>query len=1111
MFNQETLHKEILKNPTAIQSIMLEELQNRFLGGETIVDGNNTAVFLLEMNSSLVATAGNVLHDTFSSIYPVRANTSRDLYKHMSTYDYVNMLATPSTTDMGLFLNKQYLVENALPHNDIYNKVVIPDTTIFNIDSYKFGIHYPIEIRINKTTEDILVTHIVDDVNPLYKLAQNTIPHEVRQVNGILGLFITIPVHQFVKTTYVEDINNSTGFNKSYAYNDKFYAARISKENDDKTWSFIDQTLTDEIYNAYQPTAAIQILEESRTINVRIPQVYFDRKMLGSRLRVELYTTLGELDLDISGVDPSTYGISFKRNTEDKYQKYTAVLDHIPTIYLVPKSTKLQGGGNGYDFEELRSRVINDSFYTDVLISNTGLSNYFEDMGFDVYKHRDDVTERMYYCRKILTNSAAEIIAAGDIPIFLNEEIINATQDSGEDTTIIRSVTGDAVTILPTTLFKLNNGVCIPVSFNALGVLNNLTPEDYVAHMNDVNNVYTNTPFHIRLDKSSTYPMAYSYDLMDPTINSIEFVGEDPELFTQITIGGASVVHNNNGSGGYTVELNVYPSDNLATMIDEGNIDLSDQGQFRLLIKYDLYHVYATYMGIINGNHKFTFNIDVDYKISREHTMSLMNFENNVGVVGGEIGLDPMFTVIGYVRSDLIPVGNKYLDIIGFTGLTEHSIQMNLGKIVTSIYNGVQLHYDDIQYERYAANEFLQYEADEYERDGSNNYIYTVVGGDVVFNIIHKIGDWIFDVPLDRTSTGGIIEDGAHTPSDLDVVTWSATTVYEIGQIYNDGSNYHVVTTAGTSSNTEPVWESVVGDTNVDDTVVWTVVKIGTTMELDSVAGISIDASGETKLGITGPGVATSTFITDITGTTITLSKTVIGYSVDDTSVVVGEIAINHVVGTPKLDGMGNPIPLADPSDPEVTVRNTSFRIESIQIDRMQAHVESVDVRDYMTILTDNIRSYTNSITATHASLLSNTKPYFKPTNTIGSGKFKIDSLRSFTQNLQISVSLKIMIDTYTNTSEAILERVREQALVLIDEQLSTGNVNLVNLSDELKRIMPEVIKYVDVLGIDGDITKQTLIPLDKHTIPSLRRKLVLNSVGEISTVRDLNITFITI
>jgi hypothetical protein len=159
----------------------------------------------------------------------------------------------------------------------------------------------------------------------------------------------------------------------------------------------------------------------------------------------------------------------------------------------------------------------------------------------------------------------------------------------------------------------------------------------------------------------------------------------------------------------------------------------------------------------------------------------------------------------------------------------------------------------------------------------------------------------------------------------------------------------------------------------------------------------------------------------------------------------------------------------------------------------------------------EDLRTYFGTIRASRDQLLSNTKVFFRPMRTIGSGSFKLDIDSTFTVDSQFTLNMRIFVSEYTNTSISALENIRKFILDTVDEILETGELSMTVLSDKIKERGADEIKYVDVLGINDDPGLQTLLPATVDTIPSLGRQLKIETSGTITSERAINLEFITI
>ena len=270
MINPSTL----LTNPLCIQNVMISDLQSRVTGGLVLVDANNSFAFMLETFSRIVADATNATDTKMNALYPARANTTEDLYNHLSDFDYVGFFSNPASLNMTMMFNKDYLIQNAVavPGTN-YQMVVIPGDTIFTVGRFTLGLYYPIQIIINSAVGTISAAWDATVPNPLYSLATNTIPIANNSFEGVDLIEIQFTCWQFNKTVTVESINPDIGYTKNYAYDNLFYAVRVFDTSTGKSVE-LAQTLSESVYDIAIPTVYLQVFPETNNINLSIPQIY---------------------------------------------------------------------------------------------------------------------------------------------------------------------------------------------------------------------------------------------------------------------------------------------------------------------------------------------------------------------------------------------------------------------------------------------------------------------------------------------------------------------------------------------------------------------------------------------------------------------------------------------------------------------------------------------------------------------------------------------------------------------------------------------------------------------------------------------------------------------
>ena len=119
---------------------------------------------------------------------------------------------------------------------------------------------------------------------------------------------------------------------------------------------------------------------------------------MGPKLTMEVYTSKGALDVDVSAIPAESILCNFNLNKHSS--PFSKILSMVPTILVAAANNKIVGGSDGYDFEELRRRVINNAFHTSVLVTPMDMEKYFDDAGFRIVRYMDNLTNLIYFVKK---------------------------------------------------------------------------------------------------------------------------------------------------------------------------------------------------------------------------------------------------------------------------------------------------------------------------------------------------------------------------------------------------------------------------------------------------------------------------------------------------------------------------------------------------------------------------------------------------------------------------------------------------------------------------------------------------------------------------------------
>jgi hypothetical protein len=727
------INQQILSNPLSIQQMVINDFQDRVNGTYVMADANNTFALLLEYASTLTANAVAQEEDKLSKIYPIRALSFDDIWPHMSDYDYVNFFSTPATTTVYLILSKDYLLNNAKAYNQYYKKVVIPRETIITINDIKFGLYYPIELRLNTATGKFVTLFDTSIMNPLHTLSTNTLNCVEQKFDNMNLLVIELPIYQFECTNLSGEIIPNIGFNQTYRItNGKFYAIRIFNTNKltGKTTE-LKQTLAEYIYDPFNPTAKLKINPDENTINIIIPRIYITNNQIVGSITMELYTTQGAINVDFTNIDnkliTADYQLKLKPN------EYSDILLYNPTEIIQLTEGLITGGSNGKTFEEARDLIINHASHQNVLINNIDVQTYFNNQQFRIIKYKDNITDRIYYCYKNIVDSQNSII-------HTTAANIRITNKSHLTTSTIYKQIDDTITIFPNTIYKYieEQQFCDPLTDEEINILNLKSKEELVDIYN--NNMYTRSPFHLLIIPHDKYPEAIAFNLWNPVSKSIWFTAAHNSLASQMIIKAARLFHLNNGTGGYEIQLAITKLGDIIDLPEEdvkvlATVVTKDGATIILPFEYYTKN---------NNDTIYKYNIRTPYHLSKDDYLAIYYTENSDTTQW--IPLESELNIICLINKNYYPtIINDYdiMDTIitsdirdNWLGISKHKVTVNLGhQLSKELHTNVDIRWKAKEYETYQMDIPLLYPNDIFDT--------TIVNDKIVITKTHTAGEQI--------------------------------------------------------------------------------------------------------------------------------------------------------------------------------------------------------------------------------------------------------------------------------------------------------------------------------------------------------------------------------
>ena len=754
-------------SPLSLQAKALDDLSERVLNGDIVNDGNNVFTFLTEFSANMTADIVTKACDCFNSLYPENAQTATELYKHLSDFDYIGLYATPSTTTVGLTFNRNFLIDQAVKVDTdseefnqdsrlvsgAYSKIVLPAYSRFTVGDLVFGLMYPVEIRVRKAFKTVNDTTVIDydnstitvvwDTsyqNPLMSLSSHILEHRDYIQDGVMLTEIEIPIYQFEVENNLENAVAATGFSKRYDFKDKFYAVRVFHFKNGQ-WNELNQTFSDTNYDIDTPTAIVKVLMDIGKVEVTIPHIYFNSvdssTVIGNRILVKIYTTKGEVNIDLSEYQTDQFTASFllTDTTLVEEDKYSSMLKRIPIIYVIPLSTRISSGTNGITLQGLKNRVKYNNSYT-VKITPSDLENYFRTSGFTFTKEIDNITDRVYCAHKTITDGTGSPVASGEGIINISSDMLNSDTalDYQKSITILDE---DTFTIHPSALYKYNE------ESNDFTLLkdsekNNLLTDRLADKVNEFNtNLYTYSPFHVVVSKISSTPITSVYDLYNPTLRSINLVWENEALPAGMSIYDTKlkVLEEDDKAVGYDLRVAIYTTNNLANVLP-----IEDHTRKNIIVLLTtetsdglLSQLIGEYAGIENGRHVFSFKLTSDYAIDDGGNLKLNSFAHELGKdfdTFVPIKAHP-YTISFFISDDKLEEMAEFdltsaksgsaafaipAELERYTMLTRQMFTMKLGDVLPLLQGNITISTTDADYETYGTTQFATYQASIYER-----------------------------------------------------------------------------------------------------------------------------------------------------------------------------------------------------------------------------------------------------------------------------------------------------------------------------------------------------------------------------------------------------------
>ena len=525
-------YKRYIYNPSAIQRASFSFIEEITSGRVNFVDPTNPVVLTLEMMAVQTAALASEAVSELRRLYPSLAMTQDDLYSHMCDGDYIGRFSTPASTSITVaVLANDVINKMVYDETEGCHKVVIPRDTSLSVDTYVFTMQYPVVIR-KFASGQIQISYDSSITSPLVGLTTNIITPEVRyDTSQVAWIFFKVAVMQYGISSKFFALEKSKYLSESLSYTDTFYYARVFYRNtaSSKIWTEIKTTHSDLVFDPYTPTALLKVYDGY--LGVEIPPIYLNTGQISGEVRVDVYTTKGEVTINMANYQLSSFKLDFKAIDQVRDQTpFTTALSSMS--FYAYAADIVSGGSTGKTFDTLRNQVIeNATGAQQIPIMSKTINPSIGSTGFSLVKNIDTVTNVAF-------------LATRNLPKPTNTKLLTAAVVGCASVSLIPGqltgskcarVNGSRITVFSNNLFRQKNSITERLGDTEVNTILSLNNADMVETLNSGEYYYN--PFYYVLDDSTEEFTVRPYHMDSPQANGLSFESNNETLRLQINTG----------------------------------------------------------------------------------------------------------------------------------------------------------------------------------------------------------------------------------------------------------------------------------------------------------------------------------------------------------------------------------------------------------------------------------------------------------------------------------------------------------------------------------------------------------------------------------------------
>ena len=719
------MQKAIL-DPASLQIASLNRLDKALDGKYDIVDPNNPFAFLMENTTMLTASMMQKTENSIRQIYPVLANNKKDLYHHINDTEINNIMSVPGEAIFNLFFNLNDIINNGIESNYCY-EITVPKNSFINVDGVLFTILNNIVIKYFKNG-GVYVEAIYDTLDLAFNTNRTLESSITTNNDGTDFLMVSLPVKQVKRYKVKETLLLKQPFIKDVVIDDYFtYLTARSISTSLKKEIPLEKTFSEFVYNPLTPSILIKPMDN--LLRLEIPSVYIINNTISSYVDMEIFTTKGNINLELSTYNSDEFEMTYDLS-EIEYES-SSIINSVNCF--ITASTNIYGGKNEITFEELKNKVINYSTGDNKLpITLQEVNDFVVNNGYQFMFTTDTIVKREFTISKYLGNLEYDITS--NIDLFIGKLDLNLSNVFSSKIIFDEN----SITITPYQRFKLKNGTLIPLTDNETLELSDMSKNDLARYNTEE---YFLNPYLYILDYKDNLRTRV-YDINQPDItNPVTVYNNSP--ITPVEFINRTIERKD-----FTYDIKfVLGSSNKILKLDptkvRAQIDLSlddnNSITYRGELKYDdligsYIHFIIPIEGYINNEDKMLF-IDSISKVDNAFINIHTNLTFSIYNTSEEIS-----DVDGYDVSTI-------LDDEVSAVLYKEVVDVRFANNLNSIYRNYNVNFLERKFKTYDKDIHLTYKTNIYELDddGTVKLEYNERTGVEELVLKHSVGDDVLD------------------------------------------------------------------------------------------------------------------------------------------------------------------------------------------------------------------------------------------------------------------------------------------------------------------------------------------------------------------------------